>query len=112
MQYFNNLTELTVAIKEWGEKTFPDSTVWSTWTHLEKEMDELLDAIGPFQIQEQPEDLRHQVAMEIADVFHLLVQLAQHCQVDLTSSVREKFLINVEREWQAPDEAGVVEHKR
>lgn len=113
MQHLNNLTELTVAIKEWQSKQFPESTPWSVFAHLKKELNnELFNALVTY--THDPDDLQGHANMaeEIADVFHLLVALAQHCQVDVTSAVREKFLINIDREWADPDEHGVVEHKR
>lgn len=85
-------------IRAWGETTFPSSNPSSTAEHLRREADELL--VNPMNGE------------EMADVFHLLVQLARVTDVDLTAEVARKFAINLRREWQQPDAAGVVEHVR
>lgn len=94
-----SLDDLARQIRAWGAATFPTSTPESTAEHLRREIDELLA---------DPTD-----AVEQADVFHLLVQLARVTGVDLAAEVERKFSINRRRIWQQPDPVtGVVEHVR
>lgn len=86
-------------IAAWGAVTFPDSTAESTFRHLQREMRELKES-------------DEWDGEEMADLFHLVVQLARVTGKDLAAEVRRKFAINQAREWQAPDAEGVVEHVR
>lgn len=93
-----SLDELAHEISAWGAATFTASTPESTAEHLRREAEEL--AADPIN------------AEEMADVFHLLIQLARVTGTNLQAAVEQKFAINRERIWQAPDSAGVVEHVR
>jgi len=50
------------------------------------------------------------LADELGDVFHLLVQISAVAGVDLGRAVADKFAVNLKREWKSLDEQGVVEH--
>ena len=93
-----SLDTLAVDIRAWQAVTFPHATPSSTAEHLRREAEEL--AANPL----SPE--------EIADVFHLLVAVAEAGGYDLIDVTARKFAINRERTWQAPDVHGVVEHVR
>lgn len=95
----SSLEALVAEIAAWGAVTFPESTAESTFRHLQKEMRELRDA-----------DVWD--PLEMADMFHLLVQLARVTGDDLAVNIRRKFAINKRRKWQSPDAEGVVEHVR
>jgi dCMP deaminase len=92
------LDSLAREIRAWGAATFPLSGPDSTAEHLAREVEELRD---------DPYD-----GEELADVFHLVIQLARVANVDLVAEAARKFAINRSRVWQAPDAAGVVEHVR
>lgn len=91
-------------IGDWSRRTFPNSTVNSTMRHLWKEVAELDQAIDGKK--------NENICEEAADVFILLVQLCNRAGIDLEASVREKHEENLNRQWGAPDEYGVVYHKK
>lgn len=95
----SSLEGIVADIAAWGAVTFPESTAESTFRHMQKEMRELRDS-----------DVWD--PLEMADMFHLLVQLARVTGDDLAVNIRRKFAINKRRKWQAPDAEGVVEHVR
>ncbi len=85
----------------WAERTFPTSTVSSTFAHLRKEMGEA---------EKDPADV-----VEFADCLILLLRacsLAGHSFSAVFAAARKKQLVNEEREWGQPDAQGVVEHVR
>ena len=92
------LDGLAAAIGDWQRETFPTASPLSTREHLRRELRELA---------ESPLD-----ASEMADVFHLLVAVANASNVDLVAAVSAKFLRNRRRTWGKPDALGVVEHVR
>ena len=94
----DSLDALARDIAAWGAKTFPGSDPDSTVEHLRREVDEL--RANPVNGE------------EMADVFHLLVQLARVTDIDLVAEVDRKFAINKGRRWMRADAAGVVEHVR
>jgi NTP pyrophosphatase (non-canonical NTP hydrolase) len=87
---------LAERIAAWQATTFPTATPASTAEHLRREAIELAQA---------PSD-----ASEMADVFHLLVAVANASGVDLAAAVAVKFAKNRARVWGTPDVHGVVEH--
>ena len=87
---------LRVAALEWQADTFPQRTPHSIATHLLREATEL---------QQSPDD-----PSEIADVFLLLIALANEVGVDLARAVNAKLALNKARTWGTPDAHGVVEH--
>lgn len=93
-----SLDRLAASIRAWQARTFPFATPVSVTEHLRREAEEL--AGDP----SNPE--------EIADVFHLLVAAAEANDYDLVQLIASKFAVNLTRQWQAPDAAGVVEHVR
>jgi NTP pyrophosphatase (non-canonical NTP hydrolase) len=93
-------------ITQWQRKTFPNSTALSATFHLEDEVKEL-------QV-----DLINQSAnakTELADCFILLCGIADKMDMsyyELMFEVKAKMKINKARQWQAPDENGVIRHKK
>lgn len=88
-----------VELREWQKETFPYATTESTKEHLRREALELQDAVGG-----------QELAAEIADVFILLLQLADMEGFSLFQAAHSKFEQLKKRAWKAPDEFGVVEH--
>lgn len=93
-----SLDVLARDIRVWQAATFPHATPGSVAEHLRREAEELAGE------PTNPE--------EIADIFHLLVAAAEANGYDLIDVVATKFAINKNRQWRAPDLAGVVEHVR
>jgi dCMP deaminase len=92
------LDTLAREIRAWQAATFPHATPVSVAEHLRREAEELAG---------EPSDPE-----EMADIFHLLVAAAEANGYDLVNVVATKFAVNLNRRWQAPDAAGVVEHVR
>ena len=46
------------------------------------------------QSEELPDDTRHEVALEMADIFIYLLRLAERLDVDLLAAVEEKIALN------------------
>jgi NTP pyrophosphatase (non-canonical NTP hydrolase) len=94
-------------ITQWQRKTFPNQTALSATSHLVEEVDELLiDLI---------EGAKTNARQEIADCFILLCGIADKMDMDyheLMFEVKTKMKINKARQWQAPDENGVIRHKK
>lgn len=93
-----SLDRLAHDIRSWQARTFTQATPGSVAEHLRREIVELGEDLS------DPE--------EIADVFHLLVALAEINGYDLVDVVAGKFAVNLQRRWKAPDADGVVEHVR
>lgn len=93
-----SLDALARDIRAWQAVTFPRATAASVAEHLRREAEELAD--DPSSVE------------EVADIFHLLIAAAEANGCDLIAEVARKFAINRQRQWQAPDAAGVVEHVR
>lgn len=101
----DSLDRLVGEISDWQQKTFPGATPHSTATHLLKEAKELLEEID-LEGHSNWLNLRE----EIADVFHMLIAVANACDVNLLMATRAKFEKNKLRVWGKPDKDGVVEH--
>lgn len=91
-----SLDVLIPQITAWQAKTFPTATLSSCMTHLRREVEELAS---------NPKD-----GEEIADVFFLLLAVANQAGVNLAEEVAKKFEKNLKRKWKEPDAEGVVEH--
>jgi len=112
----------------WADATFPHSTPRSRARHLFREAIELVCAThqgdDPTLLAGQlADDLTRElakerargggvVAEEAADVFLLLLHLAQGGDFSLLAAAHEKYAEVRERTWDAPDAAGVIEHLR
>lgn len=94
------LRKLQGDINGWQDRTFPRSTLQSTYRHLTQEVEEL----GRTAEGEEAE--------ELADVFILVCAVAGKCGVDLAQAVSEKMRVNLNRVWLEPDEHGVVYHEK
>lgn len=89
------------AISQWGRETFPDTPTVRIATRMNVEMAELLEAI-------QTGDAR-EAGLECADVFIMLVQVADGLGQDLAALVAEKMEINRKRSWSRMA-SGRVQH--
>lgn len=88
-------------IKQWESETFPKSTLHSRMEHLRDET---------FEVEDNPKDI-----YEWADVLMLYFQgLTEQGYTldDVYDACIKKFEILKNREWDKPDEKGVVRHKK
>ena len=100
------LWNVETRIREWHDKTFPDGTPNGVMVHMRREFMEL-------QLAYQRRDMDiHHVAEELADLFILSVALGNFLGISVTRAVCAKMVVNMQREWQPPDDQGVIEHKR
>lgn len=101
-------------VGEWGESTFPDSTLRSIMAHLREEIAELHDAVERQAFHDDIEErttgaYRHEIAEEAADVYLLVLHLAYRCGIDLQNAAVEKFAENRLRTWH-DDGRGYARH--
>lgn len=97
-----SLDALALAIAMWQRATFPHATPVSCAEHLRREADELAQALAFGNADD--------VAGEVADLFHLVVAVADRLGLDLADVVRRKLRTNRARTWGTPDAHGVAEH--
>lgn len=96
-------------VGNWATRTFPENTDLGIVTHLEREVEELRDAV--LLMAEHPEAI-FKVAEETADCIILLMALTHKHMIPIEDSVRTKHLVNTRRQWGPPDSEGVHEHIR
>lgn len=89
--------DLFEEIRRWGRNTFNSPTREGILLHLREEVKELLD---------EPAD-----CLEMADIVILLIQLAALDDIKLEHAIENKFNINKVRQWEEPDDNGIVRHK-
>lgn len=87
--------ELTEAVFNWAEDTFPNRTDASMFLKIYGEVSEMIESDG--------------AADEIADMFILLLDYAKRKKVDITTAVLKKLEINRQRLW-ITDKNGVNSH--
>ena len=94
----NDMQTIQDDIGEWGKRTFSHDfeSRLGVLSHLEKEVDELKDAV----IHPDFEG----VAEECADVFILMCSLATLFKFSLAREVEKKMEINRSRKWETPDD--------
>lgn len=81
---------------------FEDETVSEVFTLLVEEVGELAKAIRKHNGQKVDTASRqHEVEEEVADVFFLLLDLANRLDIDLAMAFREKEAKNKKRTWSA-----------
>lgn len=88
----NNMDGLQRAIAAWGAETFPDATDQSIMRHLRDEVDEI-----------EGERTIAGMAEELADVQHLVFQLAERNGISLYAATIAKFEQNQTRTWEPCD---------
>jgi len=108
-----DLDDFQRRVAEWGNRTFPDSTVDGKRCHLLKEIFELDDELH----KRADDDTRlgidpARVGEEAADCLMLLLHICAEQGVSLAAAAEAKFAIVQTRRWGEPDEHGVVEHVR
>lgn len=99
--------DLFKQITDWQAETFPNTTDLSSATHLQKETQELINAIKAGDTENIHE--------EIADCFFLLFDVAKKSGLDLnqiTYQIQLKLLVNKSRIWNKPDADGCVHHQK
>ena len=122
------LDQFQAEFAAWADVTFPHSTPRSRARHLFREAIELVCAThqgdDPDLLAAQlADDLTHElakerargdgdVAEEAADLFLLLLHLAQGNNFSLLAAAQEKYAAVRGRTWGEPDAAGVTEHLR
>lgn len=95
-------TEITL----WAKAQFPESTVSSKLEHLEEEVKELKEAV---------ESNSANAVYEYADCIMLLYDAMYRegmSYQQICNAIQAKFEIVQTRQWQEPDEKGVVRHRR
>lgn len=96
------------AIGEWQRKTFGGADglerAKPLLSHLKQEVHELMLELYASEINQE------NLSSEMADVFILLVAMADRLQIDLDSAILRKMNINMSRTWGEPDGDGVVRH--
>jgi NTP pyrophosphatase (non-canonical NTP hydrolase) len=106
MNVFEGLSEAAKEIDEW-QRNHPQigkATLGGALLKLEQEVAESCDAYG-YRSEEE-------LAVELADVFFLLVQCCHLSSTDLVGEIRRKLEINKARVWAEPAEDGTVSHKK
>ena len=100
-ELYDNLLHDTLILEEevawWGDTTFPKGSEDSVLNHLGREYKEFVSGDNKDE--------------EAADIVLLLIHYAHKRGFSLFDAVREKFNVNKNRKWKAPDEFGVVEHE-
>jgi NTP pyrophosphatase (non-canonical NTP hydrolase) len=77
--------QLHMAFVKWEQRTFPDETPEELYKHLREECEELIAA---------PTDPH-----EYADVILTVLALAEKHGIEVVSALRDKFAINIARDW-------------
>ena len=96
------------AVVTWADRTFHSITPPKA-LHMQEECLELYDALIDDSVD--PAERKRRIAKELADIFIIGMHVA-HCEdIDLLDAIKTKFEIVKVREWQAPDEHGVIRHK-
>ena len=88
-------------VGKWSDDTFPESETATRVAHMKKELNELVEAT----------DI-NEIAEECADVYLMLLHEADAHGFDLLGVAKQKFEIVKLREWNDPDENGIIEHNR
>lgn len=98
-------------VGEWGERTFPDSTLLSIMAHLREEVSELDFEVRDWTGRPGPatEFGRIRIGEEIADCYLLMLHLAHRVGIDLGMAAAEKFAKNQHRTWH-DDGRGYAKH--
>jgi hypothetical protein len=92
----SELKELTDEIVDWADLVFPDRTPESALIKLYTEIGEL------------SEDLTQ--AGEYADIFIMLLDLADMHGVDVAAAIRDKIKVNAGRTWKR-NKIGTYQHE-
>ncbi len=98
------MNSLQLEIKKFHERTFPDAVPKVTIKHLQREMNELRDAIDK-------DDLSN-ICEEIADCMIILYGLSNLYKIDAEKEIIKKHENNLKRKWKQPDSEGVIEHEK
>ena len=112
------LHTVAVDIAAWQTETFgPPRERTGPVEHMAKEVCELhatLDVLRVCTPGSPQHAYYHADALkELADVFHLMVQVASDLGATpdtFAAAVERKLAVNRQRKWKAPDARGIVEH--
>jgi hypothetical protein len=108
-------------IQKWSDETFGKHRIATPIVyHLKKEVDELIEKLedwhkGQYGSMEVCAEKLHEIKMEFADCFMLLIDAAAHFPLTMDAiykATEEKLEINKNRKWGQQDENGVIEHIR
>jgi Protein of unknown function (DUF550) len=100
LDFGNQLHHFQDTIEEWSLKTFKEQPVQAKLKHMHKEIVELIA---------EPSDLE-----EWADLLILMAMCLRMQNItfdDLMAAAWAKHQKNMMREWNEPDEDGVIQHK-
>lgn len=96
--------ELQKEIGEWGDTTFPKSTIGTIGSHLAEELEEF------WREHINGTDNR---AEELADMFLLMLHYAHRANFSLHDAAMQKMAVNRERSWKLePELEGHFKHDR
>lgn len=96
----SSLMEVQNLIGAWGDKTFPDSTAETVLSHLQEEINELVEANVDYEKNNKDR------IQEAADCFLLVMQYAHKMGYDILYEAIEKMKINIARDWNTIAEPG------
>jgi len=96
------LSDLQLAVGNWGAVTFPGATYEQMLAHLSEEVNELAFAI----VYNAPES----IAEETADCLLLLLHVAYKTGFDLFEAASRKHTINLNRRWMVPPGLTYAKH--
>lgn len=92
------------AIAEWTRATFTTATPIDVARRAMEECQELIDELSTETATPRS------VGMEVADVFHCLIDLCALYGIDFEAVCFEKLGINKDRQWAPPDESNQRRH--
>jgi hypothetical protein len=104
-------------VTTWTGVVFPNATQESRLNHLKAEFRELQNEIIDIDFARKCgwdeafiSRRRAEIGNELADMFLLMLGLAQGENISLGECIVTKFLINQNRKWGEPNAEGFVEH--
>ena len=113
MQY--SLDTLHAQITGWQKQNpaFSSAKAHGLVNHILEEAKELKELFWNAETQVPlTVEAKEHATEEMADLFHLLFQLGEVLQDDISVSLKAKFGKNQRRQWLPPDDRGVINHKK
>ena len=100
------MKRLQEAVSNWQQEAFGNKqSEYGLVEHLKHEVEELDGALS------MGSDSLEEIENELADIIILTIGIASLYNIELENAVADKLAINREREWNDPDEFGVINHK-
>lgn len=92
----DSLSRLQAEVVQWAEANFPNRTLQSCFMKMYEEIGEFL---------REPTS-----AAELADIFVMLLDIADMQHIDIGAAIRDKMVINRTRKWRQNPTTGVMMH--